>query len=88
MSTQSYYKDRLGFDPREEVDSGRNNVYYSSTNGGPPSKMAKQGYEESLTKFKGTTCWEFFINDKGGRKVCNEMCANMCWFSINHEARS
>lgn len=75
MSTQSYYKDRLGFDPKEEVDSGgRNNVYYSSSNGGPPSKMAKQGYEESLTKFKGTTCWGFFISSKGRRKVCN-VCA-------------
>nr|QVD39310.1 Dystonin [Schistocerca gregaria] len=40
MSTQAYYKDRLGFDPAEALNDG---MAYGKT---------QQGYEESLTKFK------------------------------------
>lgn len=39
MSTQAYYKDRLGFDPHESTNGDFDN--------------SQQGYEESLTKFKG-----------------------------------
>lgn len=45
MSTQSYYKDRLGFDPNEAGD-------------GNPFDKNQQGYEENLSKFKGL--WEIF----------------------------
>ncbi|CAH0385029.1 unnamed protein product [Bemisia tabaci] len=38
-STQSYYKDRLGFDPNEPVDT-------------TPFDKSKQGYEDNLVKFK------------------------------------
>ncbi|XP_063905660.1 dystonin isoform X27 [Zophobas morio] len=45
MSTQAYYKERLGFDPREAIYDG------------PPEKYRRKdekphGYEENLTKFK------------------------------------
>lgn len=59
MSTQAYYKDRLGFDPKE--------AYYD----GPPEKYRRKdgkqphGYEENLTKFKGTI-WDFFIESTSG----------------------
>ncbi|XP_072153551.1 microtubule-actin cross-linking factor 1 isoform X29 [Bemisia tabaci] len=46
-STQSYYKDRLGFDPNEPVDT-------------TPFDKSKQGYEDNLVKFKGL--WEFFAD--------------------------
>jgi hypothetical protein len=46
MSTQSYYKDRLGFDPNEAGD-------------GNPFDKNQQGYEENLSKFKGL--WEIFV---------------------------
>ncbi|XP_066262857.1 microtubule-actin cross-linking factor 1 isoform X39 [Euwallacea similis] len=47
MSTQNYYKEKLGFDPRDSI-----------YNDAPPQKYRKaeqdvpQGYEENLTKFK------------------------------------
>ncbi|KAH1007567.1 hypothetical protein HUJ04_004783 [Dendroctonus ponderosae] len=46
MSTQNYYKEKLGFDPRESI-----------YNDAPPEKYRKtgeapHGYEENLTKFK------------------------------------
>ncbi|KAK7865643.1 hypothetical protein R5R35_006899 [Gryllus longicercus] len=40
MSTQAYYKDRLGFDPAEALNDG---LGYEKT---------QQGYEENLSKFK------------------------------------
>uniref|UniRef100_A0A6P7GIS4 Plectin-like isoform X1 n=1 Tax=Diabrotica virgifera virgifera TaxID=50390 RepID=A0A6P7GIS4_DIAVI len=54
MSTQNYYKEKLGFDPKE-------GSYYDA----PPEKYRKtdekpHGYEENLTKFKGTI-WDLFI---------------------------
>ncbi|XP_066142735.1 microtubule-actin cross-linking factor 1 isoform X41 [Euwallacea fornicatus] len=55
MSTQNYYKEKLGFDPRDSI-----------YNDAPPQKYRKaeqdvpQGYEENLTKFKGTI-WDLFI---------------------------
>ncbi|KAF7283061.1 hypothetical protein GWI33_001516 [Rhynchophorus ferrugineus] len=54
MSTQNYYKEKLGFDPRESI-------YHD----GPPEKFRRMeevphGYEENLTKFKGTM-WDLFI---------------------------
>lgn len=59
MSTQNYYKEKLGFDPKE--------AYY---NDGPPEKFRRtedkpHGYEESLTKFKGTI-WDLFIESLEG----------------------
>lgn len=74
MSTQAYYKERLGFDPQEAMQDGVNgNGFYD----GPhqpkrqrseqrhPSETHDQVYEENLTKFKGTTCWGFFIQQSG-----------------------
>ncbi|XP_050552465.1 dystonin isoform X47 [Spodoptera frugiperda] len=61
MSTQAYYKERLGFDPQEAVQDGVNGgAYYD---GPHPSKRHRgdrgehsdthdQVYEENLTKFK------------------------------------
>lgn len=59
MSTQNYYKEKLGFDPQE--------TYY---NDGPPEKYRRtdgktQGYEENLNKFKGTI-WDLFIESLEG----------------------
>ncbi|KAE8750223.1 hypothetical protein FOCC_FOCC003031 [Frankliniella occidentalis] len=51
MSTQAYYKDRLGFDPAEAANDG---VSFDKN---------KQGYEENLSKFKGL--WDFFIESIG-----------------------
>lgn len=51
MSTQAYYKDRLGFDPAEAI------------NDGSTFDKSKQGYEENLSKFKGL--WDFFIESIG-----------------------
>lgn len=61
MSTQAYYKERLGFDPREAIYDG------------PPEKYRKtdekpHGYEENLTKFKGTI-WDYFIEATSGTVV-------------------
>lgn len=58
MSTQAYYKERLGFDPREAIYDG------------PPEKYRRKdekphGYEENLTKFKGTI-WDCFIEATSG----------------------
>ncbi|XP_034249434.1 dystonin isoform X11 [Thrips palmi] len=47
MSSQSYYKERLGFDPNEAANDA---VTFDKN---------KQGYEENLSKFKGL--WDFFI---------------------------
>lgn len=61
MSTQTYYKNKLGFDPRDEI-----------YNDGPPQKYLRtnndkhpHGYEENLTKFKGTI-WDLFIESTSG----------------------
>jgi hypothetical protein len=51
MSTQAYYKDRLGFDPAEAL------------NDGSAFDRTQQGYEENLCKFKGL--WEFYIESIG-----------------------
>jgi hypothetical protein len=51
MSTQAYYKDRLGFDPAEAL------------NDGSAFDKTQQGYEENLCKFKGL--WEFYIESIG-----------------------
>ncbi|XP_064211549.1 dystonin isoform X38 [Tribolium castaneum] len=47
MSTQAYYKDRLGFDPREAMYDGPQEKYRRMEGGKQP-----HGYEENLTKFK------------------------------------
>lgn len=57
MSTQPYFSNKLGFDPKEA---------YDGANGHPDS----HGYEENLSKFKGTTIWGFFIESKGTVVVC------------------
>lgn len=59
MSTQAYYKERLGFDPQEVVFDGPPHEKYRKMDGNH-----SQGYEENLTKFKGTI-WDFFIEAKG-----------------------
>lgn len=51
MSSQSYYKERLGFDPNEAANDA---VTFDKN---------KQGYEENLSKFKGL--WDFFIQSIG-----------------------
>ncbi|KAH1015079.1 hypothetical protein HUJ05_012857 [Dendroctonus ponderosae] len=65
MSTQNYYKEKLGFDPRESI-----------YNDAPPEKYRKtgeapHGYEENLTKFKGTI-WDLFIQATSGTVLQNE----------------
>lgn len=70
MSTQAYYKERLGFDPQEVVD-GVNGGFYEGPHqpkrhrGDKSHETHDQVYEENLTKFKGTTCWGFFIEQSG-----------------------
>lgn len=59
MSTQKYYKNRLGFDPNEVVLDGLQNDFYGVGNSKPSN-----GYEENINKFKGTI-WDFFIEAKG-----------------------
>lgn len=56
MSTQAYYKERLGFDPQEA--EGVNGNYYDGPHQpkrhrGELSETHDQVYEENLTKFKG-----------------------------------
>ena len=51
MSTQAYYKDRLGFYPAEAL------------NDGSAFDKTQHGYEENLCKFKGL--WEFYIESIG-----------------------
>lgn len=74
MSTQAYYKERLGFDPQEVMQDGVNGAaYYDGPHQpkrhrgdrGEHSETHDQVYEENLTKFKGTTCWGFFIQQSG-----------------------
>lgn len=55
MSTQAYYKDRLGFDPNEAL------------NDGSTFDKSQQGYEENLSKFKGL--WDLFIDSSGGTYI-------------------
>ncbi|RZF37161.1 hypothetical protein LSTR_LSTR014752 [Laodelphax striatellus] len=64
MSTQAYYKDRLGFDPGDALDEG-----------GAFDK-SKQGYEENLSKFKGL--WAHFIDFTGGRSIRFDSGASEC----------
>ncbi|KAJ8710850.1 hypothetical protein PYW08_009365 [Mythimna loreyi] len=59
MSTQAYYKERLGFDPQEAIQDGVNGGagYYegphpSKRHRGEHSEAHDQVYEENLTKFK------------------------------------
>lgn len=62
MSTQAYYKDRLGFDPKEVLYDGPPQEKYRKTNS---AEKQPHGYEENLTKFKGTTVWDLFIEAQG-----------------------
>lgn len=62
MSTQAYYKDRLGFDPKEALYDGPPQEKYRKTTNS--SSKQPHGYEENLTKFKGTI-WDLFIESKG-----------------------
>lgn len=111
MSTQAYYKDRLGFDPREEslreagggggpVNGNSNGQFYqrpqhnSGSNGHGKEHGASgphdQVYEENLTKFKGTTCWGFYVEQSGLCKRYFEWCAHgfflpgvcLFWFDV------
>jgi hypothetical protein len=63
MSTQAYYKDRLGFDPKEAFYDGPPHEKYRRKDGKQP-----HGYEENLTKFKGTI-WDMFIEATSGTVV-------------------
>ena len=74
MSTQSYYKDRLGFDPNEAGD-------------GNPFDKNQQGYEENLSKFKGL--WEIFVLTLGEGIFlyflladCSAVCHPTAWFFV------
>ncbi|CAG9792782.1 unnamed protein product [Diatraea saccharalis] len=58
MSTQAYYKERLGFDPQEAMQDGVNGGFYDGPHQ-PKRQRGDQGaethdhvYEENLTKFK------------------------------------
>ncbi|KAF5298767.1 hypothetical protein FQR65_LT09636 [Abscondita terminalis] len=62
MSTQAYYKDRLGFDPKEALFDGQPHEKYRKLG---DMKKEPHGYEENLTKFKGTTIWEYFVESTG-----------------------
>lgn len=66
MSTQAYYKDRLGFDPKEVLYDGPPHEKYRKTGN---NKKEPHGYEENLTKFKGTTLWGYFIEATSGTVV-------------------
>lgn len=59
MSTQNYYKEKLGFDPREAYYNDGPAEKYRKTDGKPP------GYEENLNRFKGTI-WDLFIESLEG----------------------
>lgn len=61
MSTQAYYKNRLGFDPKEALYDGQPHEKYRKTGDVPKQP---HGYEENLSKFKGTI-WDMFIEAKG-----------------------
>lgn len=63
MSTQAYYKDRLGFDPREAMYEGPQEKYRKT--GGAADSNKPHGYEENLTKFKGTI-WDYFRESTSG----------------------
>jgi len=65
MSTQAYYKDRLGFDPNEAL------------NDGSTFDKTQQGYEENLCKFKGL--WDFFMESIGTVSFYSK-CAVWCDF--------
>ncbi|XP_044737986.1 dystonin isoform X15 [Chrysoperla carnea] len=55
MSTQAYYKDRLGFDPAESTGLKSAEHFNGVGNGrigGVKRKNSQQGYEENLSKFK------------------------------------
>ncbi|XP_064074951.1 dystonin isoform X26 [Vanessa tameamea] len=57
MSTQAYYKERLGFDPQEAMQDGVNGGYYDGPHQpkrhrGDVKESHDQVYEENLTKFK------------------------------------
>lgn len=54
MSTQPYFTNKLGFDPNELMHDGVNG-----------NLKKNHGYEENLSKFKGTSIWGFFIESKG-----------------------
>lgn len=78
MSTQAYYKDRLGFDPKEALYDGPPHEKYRKTD----DLKQPQGYEENLTKFKGTI-WNLFIEFKGtvvGYISCKH--GVKCWFVL------
>lgn len=65
MSTQTYYKNKLGFDPRDEIyNDGPPQKYMRTNNDKHPDKHS-HGYEENLTKFKGTI-WDLFIESTSG----------------------
>lgn len=51
MSTQAYYKERLGFDPADTVAEHQR------------EQRSQHGYEESLTKFKGQNDNSTMTND-------------------------
>lgn len=78
MSTQAYYKDRLGFDPKEALYDGPPQEKYRKTNS---SSKQPHGYEENLTKFKGTI-WDLFIETKGTVMGFNIIIIDCCfaWF--------
>lgn len=88
MSTQAYYKERLGFDPQEAIQDGVNGggAYYegphpSKRHRGEHSEAHDQVYEENLTKFKGTTCWGFFIQQSGSWWWDIENARGTVWYS-------
>lgn len=57
MSTQAYYKERLGFDPADTVAEHQR------------EQRSQHGYEESLSKFKGQNANGF--SEDGPARWCN-----------------
>jgi hypothetical protein len=64
MSTQAYYKDRLGFDPAEAL------------NDGSAFDKTQHGYEENLCKFKGL--WDFYIESIGMGPHISKLAVSWC----------
>lgn len=60
MSTQAYYKERLGFDPADTVAEHHR------------EQRSQHGYEESLSKFKGQNANEFPEESPGCNGVVGE----------------
>lgn len=67
MSTQAYYKERLGFDPADTVAEHQR------------EQRSQHGYEESLTKFKGQNGTAFVDYDEEDGRSSSSIGYWGCW---------